>query len=159
MNNLLLARFPVDVWSELSRHAETVTLVHGDHVNEPDRPVRVAVFPLTCLLSLVTTMEDGSAVESGCIGREGMFGVPALLDAEQTPVETTAQVPGEAIRLPVSVLKEAYDQHRTVRALLNRYIHIVTVNGSQSAACNALHQIETRLCRWLLVSADGIGSG
>ena len=72
--NRLLALLPAAELDALRRHAEVVSLRHGDHVIIPDEPIRDVHFPLTCLLSLVTTMEDGATVESGTIGREGMSG-------------------------------------------------------------------------------------
>jgi CRP-like cAMP-binding protein len=137
---------------------ERVTLTHGQHVIVPDEPIRHIYFPLNCLLSLVTILEDGSSVESGTIGREGMSGVPVLLDAKTTTMPTFAQVPGDALRVRASVVKEMYDEGGALSKLLNRYIHTVIVTGSQSTACNARHKVEERLCRWLLMSSDGVGS-
>ena len=158
MENLLLTRLPEDERERLRPHMERVSLKHGDHVIVPDEPIRHVHFPAGCLLSLVTTMHDGASVESGIIGREGMSGIPVLLDAGSTPMPTFCQVPGEAVRIKADLVKEAYERSAAVRRLLNRYIHIVIVYGSTSAACNRLHGLEERLCRWLLVSSDGIGS-
>jgi CRP-like cAMP-binding protein len=81
MENRLLACLPEEELSRLSPHFERVSLTHGQHVIVPDEPIRDIYFPLNCLLSLVTILEDGASVESGTIGREGMSGVPILLDA------------------------------------------------------------------------------
>lgn len=158
MENLLLSRLPEDERERLRPHLERVNLKHGDHVIVPDEPIRHVYFPAGCLLSLVTTMQDGSAVESGVIGREGMSGIPIILDAESTPMPTFAQVPGEALRLRTEPLKESYERSAGVRRLLNRYVHMVVVNGSHAAACNRLHTLDERFCKWLLMSSDGIGS-
>ncbi len=107
---------------------------------------------------MVTVMENGSTVESGCIGREGMAGVPILLDASTTPMLTLAQIPGQAVRIKASIIKEMFDTGGSLQKLLHRYIHTVIVLGSQSTACNGLHHLEARLCRWLLMSSDGVGS-
>lgn len=158
MENLLLANLPDDTLERWRPHFERVSLEREQYTITPDEPIRDFYFPLNCLLSLVTTMEDGSGVESGTIGREGMSGIPVLLDAASTPMPTFCQVPGEAVKVPAELVKEAYEQDRAARALFNRYIHVVVVNGSQSAACNRLHKLEERFCKWLLMSADGIGS-
>jgi hypothetical protein len=84
--------------------------------------------------------------------------VPVLLDARQTTMPTFVQVSGEALRVRADVLKATYDVGGTLRTLLNQYIHTVIVVGSHSAACNRLHGLEHRFCRWLLMSSDGIGS-
>lgn len=158
MENLLLASLPEDELARLYPHMERVSLSHGDHCIVPEEPIRDVYFPLNCLLSLVTLLEDGSTVESGTIGREGMSGVPVLLDAKSTTMPTFVQIPGEALRMKSSLLKAIYDEGGALHKLLNRYIHTVIVTGSQSAACNARHGVEARLCRWLLMSSDGVGS-
>jgi CRP-like cAMP-binding protein len=156
--NRLLAKLPAAEFEALRPSFELVSLHHGEHAIVPDEPIRHVYFPLTCLLSLVTRMADGSSAESGSIGREGMSGVPVLLDARQTTMPTFTQIPGEAIRVRADVLKAAYDRGGALRDLLNRYIHTVIVVGSHSAACNALHKIVARMSRWLLMSSDGVGS-
>lgn len=158
MKNRLLAALPPEELEELRPHFERVSLAHGQNIIVPDEPVRDVYFPLNCLLSLVTTMRDGATVESGSIGREGMSGIPVLLDAGQTPMPTFVQVPGEAIKVRAEVFKRAYDESLEVRRLMNRYIHVVVVNGSHAAACNRLHRLEERFCKWLLMSCDGVGS-
>ena len=156
--NRLLALMPADELEGLRRRAEVVSLSHGHHAIVPDEPIQHVYFPLNCLLSMVTTMEDGATVESGSIGREGMSGIPVLLNAGQTTMPTFCQIPGEAARVRADVLREMYERSEGARRVLNRYVHTVVVVGSQSAACNALHRVEARMCRWLLMSSDGVGS-
>ncbi|MDX6270894.1 MAG: hypothetical protein QOD28_2117 [Acidobacteriota bacterium] len=156
--NRLLAHLPAEEFDILRPHMEQVQLSHGDRIIEPHVPVKDNYFPLNCLLSMVTMMEDGASVECGTIGREGMSGVPVLLDAAETTMPTFVQVPGEAIRIKAAVVKELYDRGGALKKILNRYMHTVIVVSSQSTACNRLHHIEARLARWLLMSSDGVGS-
>lgn len=156
--NRLLALLPAGELEQVRSQAEVVPLRHGQHVIVPDEPIEHVYFPLNCLLSMVTTMEDGATVESGTIGREGMSGIPVLLNAGQTTMPTFCQIPGEAARLRSDVLKGIYERSDEARRVLNRYVHTVVIVGSQSAACNALHRVEARTCRWLLMSSDGVGS-
>ncbi len=156
--NRLLALLPVSNLETLRRHAEVVSLRHGHHVIVPDERINEVYFPLTCLLSLVTTMEDGSTVESGTIGREGMSGIPVLLNAGQTTMPTFCQIPGDSARIRSEHVREVYERSADARRIFNGYIHTIVVVGSQSAACNALHRVDARMCRWLLMSSDGVGS-
>jgi CRP-like cAMP-binding protein len=156
--NRLLANLPAQELAHLLPHFERVSLHHGEHVIVPDEPIRHIYFPINCLLSLVTQMEDGSSAESGSIGREGMSGVPVLLDARQTPMPTFTQIPGDAIKIRADVIKAAYERGGALRDILNRYVHTVIVVGSHSTACNALHKVGSRMCKWLLMSSDGVGS-
>jgi len=155
--NRLLASLPCDELTALQPHLEQVSLSHGQVIISPEEPIPFAYFPLNALLSLVTLMEDGSTVESGSIGREGMAGLPILLDAGTTPMRTLTQIPGEAIRINAKILKEAFNKGGALQKTLHRYIHTTIVLGSQTAACNRFHHLEARLCRWLLMSSDGVG--
>ena len=157
-DNRLLARLPPEELELLRPHMEQVHLSHGDSIIEPHAPIKDCYFPLNSLLSMVTTMEDGSSVECGSIGREGMSGVPVLLDAVETTMPTFVQVAGESIRVKAAVVKEVYERGGEFRKILNRYMHTLIIVGSQSTACNRVHRIEERLARWLLMSCDGVGS-
>jgi CRP-like cAMP-binding protein len=156
--NRLLASLPSEEYKALQPYMEQVSLSHGQPIILPYEPIPFIYFPLNSLLSLVTVMEDGSTVEAGAIGREGMAGLPILLDADTTPSQTLTQIPGQAVRVKAEILKEAFDAGGTMQKILHRYIHTTIVIGSQTAACNRLHHIEARLCRWLLMSSDGVGS-
>ena len=81
MENRILAALPGEELERLRRHFERVRLARGQSVIVPEKPIRDFYFPLTCLLSLVTTMADGASVESGTIGSEGTSGILVLLDA------------------------------------------------------------------------------
>ena len=156
--NRLLSLLPAEEFGRLRDRAEVVSLRHGDHIIVPDEPIRDVHFPLTCLLSMVTTMEDGATVESGTVGREGMSGTPVFLNAAQTTMPTFCQIPGEAVKVRSEHVRELYERSAEARKLFNRYVHTVVVVGSQSSACNALHRVEVRMCRWLLMSSDGVAS-
>jgi len=156
--NRLLAHLPEAEFVLLRPHMEQVALARSQTIIEPHVPMKDIYFPLNALLSMVTVMEDGSSVECGSIGREGLSGVPVLLEAVETSMQTVVQVSGEAIRARADAVKEVYDRGGVRKRLLNRYMHTVIVVGSQSTACNRVHHIEARLARWLLMSSDGVGS-
>lgn len=156
--NRLLAKAGTDEVELLRPHLEVVALTHGQPLIVPNEPIRYMYFPINALASLVTILEDGATVEAGSVGREGMVGVPLLLDAQTTPMQTLVQIEGQSYRIDAQLVKRVYDMGKTLHALLNRYIHTLFVVASQSAACNRRHQVEARLSRWLLMSSDGIGS-
>ncbi|MBW4639443.1 MAG: Crp/Fnr family transcriptional regulator [Gloeocapsa sp. UFS-A4-WI-NPMV-4B04] len=158
MQNRLLAGLTSEELKRLHPHLEQVSLSHGQALILPDEPIEFVYFPLNSLLSLVTVMEDGSTVEASSIGCEGMAGLPILLDAGTTPMRTLTQIPGKAVRIKAKIIKQEFDRGGALQKLLYRYIHTIIVIGSQSAACNRLHHLEARLCRWLLMSSDGVGS-
>ena len=158
MQNRLLAGLTSKELQRLHPHLEQVSLSHGQEIILPDEPIEFVYFPLNSLLSLVTMMEDGSTVEARAIGCEGMAGLPILLEAGTTPMRILTQIPGEAVRIKAKILKQKFDRGGALQKLLYRYIHTIIVISSQSAACNRLHCLEARLCRWLLMSSDGVGS-
>ena len=154
--NRLLNSLSAEDREKIVPRLEPVTYKLNDILIKPGETIKHVVFPETCLASLVTVLEDGSTVEGGSVGFEGMAGIPVLLDADTTPMETLIQVPGEAFRIDASVARELYRSLPTFRAMANRYVHTIFVVASQSAACNRKHQVVDRLARWLLMSADGI---
>ncbi|OUL36517.1 Crp/Fnr family transcriptional regulator [Nostoc sp. T09] len=158
IQNRLLAKLAPDELKRLHPHLEIVSLSLGQVLILPNEPISFVYFPINSLLSAVTVMEDGSTVEAGCIGREGMAGVSILLDTNTTPMQILAQIPGQAVRVKASIIKQAFDTGGSLQKLLHRYIHTFIVLTSQSTACNRLHHIEARLSRWLLMSSDGIDS-
>lgn len=157
-DNHLLSKVAPDELEELRPHFELMSWKQHDVWIEPFEPIKWIHFPINCLGSLVTVLEDGTTVESGTIGREGMAGVPVILDAEVTPMQTVVQVAGESFRIRSETLKAVFDEGKSLHKILNRYVHAIFVIASQQAACNRKHQVEARLARWLLASADGIGS-
>jgi len=158
IRNRLLATANREEMELLEPHIERVALEVGDQLIVPDEPIRNVWFPETALASLVIVLEDGTTVESGAVGREGMVGIPVLLGTDRTPMQTVTQVGGDALRIPSDVMKAVYERNGPMRYRMNRYVNTMFIVASQSAACNRRHQVEGRLARWLLMSSDGIGS-
>lgn len=156
--NRLLALLPESERETLRPHFQLMGLELAFPLITPGQPILHAYFPTTCLASLVIMLEDGSTVESGSVGREGMTGIPVLLNADTTPMQTLVQIPGETLRIEAGILREQFERLPGLHSVLNRYIHTLFVVASQSAACNRRHGVEARLARWLLMSSDGIGS-
>lgn len=154
--NLLLAQLPEEELAAL--RPERVSLALGQSLIAPHEPITNVYFPISSLGSLVTLLEDGASVESGAVGREGMVGIPVILNATSTPMQTLVQVAGEAYRVSSEVVTAEFQKRRMLFTVLNRYVHTCFVVASQSAACNRKHSVEARLARWLLMSADGIGA-
>jgi CRP-like cAMP-binding protein len=156
--NRLLDKLPDEELEQLRPHLEKVSLSYAQPLIEPYAPIPYVYFPVNVLASLVTVLEDGATVESGSVGREGMVGVPILLDADSTPMQTLVQIPGHSLRVRSRLIKEVFDRGGALHHLLHRYIHTLFVVASQSAACNRRHVVNERLARWLLMSSDGVAS-
>ena len=155
--NRLLAALPAEEYDGLRPHLAVVHLGVGDTIYAHAAPVRHVYFPLTGAASVVVTMADGSMVEAGTVGREGLVGLAAFLDADGGPLETLAQVPGDFARLPVAALRDAAAPGSVLHRLLLRYAQALYVLAAQGAGCNRLHPIEERCARWLLLTHDRVG--
>jgi CRP-like cAMP-binding protein len=155
--NRLLSALRPDDFAWLEPHLERVTLASGQVLAEPRVPLANVYFPETAVLSLVNRMADGSAVEVGTVGSEGMAGVPAFLGAEAGESQILCQIPGAALRAPAAVITAAGDARPDLRHLLNRYTQAYLTQVAQTAACNRVHAIEQRCARWLLATHDRVG--
>lgn len=111
-------------------------------------------FPTTAILSVVTILENGQDVEACTIGHESAYGLLNALGSPTAIDRVFAQVPGSAIRLPASRLKAAAALSIAFTELVVRHAQANTAQIQQSVACNAVHSVEARLCRWLLMTQD-----
>src|SRR5260370_9668849 len=104
-------------------------------------------------------MTDGSTIEVGMIGREGMVGVPTLLGVAVSTQHIIVQIPGTALKMPAAQCKAAFDQSLAVRAPILRFIQSLLDLSAQTAACNRLHSVERRFARWLLMAHAPAANG
>jgi CRP-like cAMP-binding protein len=101
-------------------------------------------------------MESGEAIESATIGREGAVGLNASAGPRESLSRAVVQAPGHAFRVPVAAAQELWKRSQTFRELVDRNSEAVYAHTIQSVACNALHSVEARFCRWLLACRDRI---
>jgi CRP-like cAMP-binding protein len=156
--NCLLQLLPPAERDRLSAHMQRVTVKRGDVLFERDKPINAVDFPLRGMLSVVVQMEDGSAVEIGTVGNEGMAGVPLVLGAERSPAKGFYQIAGESMRMSSKAFGEELARHGPFEDLARRYSQGFLNQVGQAAACNRLHHVEHRLCRWILMSQDRVAS-
>ncbi|HUR80547.1 MAG TPA: Crp/Fnr family transcriptional regulator [Thermoanaerobaculia bacterium] len=154
--NRLLDKLPSDELEALQ--PERMSVTHAYPLILPHEPIKHVFFPINALGSLVTVLEDGSTIEAGSVGREGMVGIPVILGADSTPMQTVVQIPGDVWRVDTAIIKREFDRQLTLHGLLNRYVHTIFIVASQSTACIRRHDVSARLARWLLMSSDGIDS-
>jgi CRP-like cAMP-binding protein len=96
----------------------------------------------------------GETVEVGLIGREGFAGLPALFDQPQMSHTVLMQGAGEGLRIRSTILRDQFLKGGVLRHLVHRFIYLQLVQVTQSVLCNRAHEVEARLARWLLSSAD-----
>jgi CRP-like cAMP-binding protein len=116
----------------------------------PGEPIEYVYFPETCVTSTLQELSDGSTVEAGLMGVEGMVGIQVWLHERQTPSKTLIQVSGWTQRMDADdFIREVMETNSSLNGLVARYTHAFLVMTSQIAACNRLHEVDARLCRWL----------
>jgi CRP-like cAMP-binding protein len=157
--NLLIKTLPQSEKDRLLPFAQEVEFSLGQVLIAPDEPINHIYFPCESIVSIVQVMEDGSSVESALIGMEGLVGVPVWLGKDRSPMRAIVQVEGPALRISTKVFcAEVVKQSTPLNDLIAAYINGYLVLSSQTAACNRLHSLEQRMCRWLLTLHDRLPS-
>ena len=154
--NKLLDGLPPHQYSRLQPHLQRVPLELRQVLHEPRTAIEYAYFPRAGVASMVTLMEDGGNIEVASIGREGVIGLAALLGDETTIARFIVQMPGTALRMKAKILREETSQDTPLRRMLLLYNVAFLKQVTQSAACNGLHSLMQRCCRWLLMNRDRI---
>jgi CRP-like cAMP-binding protein len=152
--NRLLARLPPNDYKRLLPRLQRVPLELKHILYEARSPFDYAYFPSRGVISALAVMEDGRAIEVATVGNEGMVGLPLLVGAKTAANRVMVQVPGEALRMEGDVLREEASRDSALRQLLILYHSAFLVQVSQAVACNGLHSIHQRCCRWLLMTQD-----
>ena len=156
--NALLAALPEPDREGLRARLEPVSLSLKEVLYEKNAPITHIYFPLTSVFSLVITMSDGQAAEVGTVGNEGMVGMSVYFGVPTSPQRAFAQVPGEALRMRAEDFREELGRDGPLRAVLGLYNQALITQMAYSVACNRLHSIEERMCRWLLMTQDRVGA-
>jgi CRP-like cAMP-binding protein len=138
----------------LKPYLAEVVLTREDVLCAPGSDIENVWFPTTAILSVVTILADGQGVESCTIGHESAFGLLNALGAAKAIDRVIAQVPGAAIKMSASRLKSAAALSVNITELIVRHAQAHAAQVQQSVACNAVHNVEARLCRWLLMTQD-----
>jgi CRP-like cAMP-binding protein len=148
--NLLLASLPEPEIQRLQPFLEPMEMPEATVLINPDEPIEYVYFPETCVTSTLQELSDGSTVEAGLMGVEGMVGIQVWLHERQTPSKTLIQVGGRALRMDADdFIREVMETNSPLNGLVARYTHAFLIMTSQVAACNRLHEVDARLCRWL----------
>jgi CRP-like cAMP-binding protein len=156
--NLVLAQLPDAEYEPLAKFLVPVDLPLEMRLSEPNEPIEYIYFLNTGLISTDALTEKGESVEVGVIGREGFAGLPALLDQPQMSHSVMMQGVGEGLRIRSSILRDQFLKGGTLQRLVHAFAYLQLVQVSQSVLCNRMHEVDARLARWLLTSADRMES-
>ena len=156
--NIILSQLPADEYAALEKHFVSLDLPLHKQLSQPNQPIEFLYFPNTGLISTDAVTVKGEQVEVGVIGREGFSGLPALLDQPQLSHSVVMQGIGEGVRIPSAVAREVFLMGGMLLKLVHLFAYLQFVQITQSVLCNRMHEVEGRLARWLLTSADRMES-
>jgi CRP-like cAMP-binding protein len=155
--NKLLAALPAEDFERLRPHLKTIPIKVKHIFYSESQPIRDAFFPNGGMASMTTVMQDGSMVEIATVGDEGFLGINALLGDGMVGGEAMMQVPDtDAVCLPIEIFRREYERKGAFFNAVQRYSQGLLLLMMQSTGCMALHPVQERCCRWLLMTHDRI---
>jgi CRP-like cAMP-binding protein len=158
LQNHLLAGMPLAEYNRIAKHLRMQSTVVGDTLHEHGSRIDQVYFPNGGVVSITNHMRDGGLVEVATVGREGMIGVGVFLGDRSAYGRTMQQVPdGPLIALAVAPFLRAASAG-TFRKVMGQYAQAMILQTMQGTACNALHGVSQRCCRWLLQIHDRMDS-
>jgi CRP-like cAMP-binding protein len=158
IHNTILLGLPRKECEALFPKLEFVRLRTHHVLHESGDTLKSAYFCNTGLISILSVFPDGKCVEVGLVGKEGFVGLPLLAGFRTTPTRAVAQIEATAFRVDGETLMMILRQCPKLEWRLQQFSQIMAMQVTQIAACNRLHEVDERLARWLLMSADRIGS-
>jgi CRP-like cAMP-binding protein len=157
LDNTMLLSLPRDQYKSLAPHLTTQSLSQGLVVMEAGEEFDFVYFPHYGMLSLLAVLKDGKAIETATVGREGVVGAMSGLGLYKSMVRVVVQLPLGVSKISASHFRKVAAGSEAVRNMCIQYNEVLLSQARVTAACNALHAIEARFCRWLLQSADRAG--
>src|SRR5437762_8565284 len=158
IQNELLAAMPRKAYDVLVPALVPVTLAFGEVLYRPGEAITDVYFPCESMVSLLLPVENHIDIEVGLVGREGMVGASLSLGITDSPVKALVQGAGSALRLSATRFRRELAQNPALQRAVNRYVHSLMQQITQTAACNRFHVVEARLARWLLMTRDRMRS-
>lgn len=152
--NHLLAALPQAEYEVLRPHLKPVLLTLGQVLYEEGHTVARSYFVNVGIVSHVLTAQSGQHVEVGVVGWEGAVGLEAMMPSGRSLSRAVVQLDGNGLKLPAHIFQEQFQRGDHFQQNVLQYQQAMLGQRSQGALCNALHNVEERLSRWLLMSHD-----
>src|SRR4051794_21183438 len=153
-SNQLIELFSEGDAALLRPHLRRVHLEQQRVLVDSGRPIETIYFPLDAIISLVVALSSGEIIEVAMVGRDGGVCVGAALDGRISLSRAIVQLEGDALVCDAAALKNIAAQSPGMVSVLMRHEQLTYSQAQQSAACMAAHDLEARLCRWLLRARD-----
>jgi CRP-like cAMP-binding protein len=158
VSNMLLDTFSASDAASIRPLLKPVHLKSKEVLVEAGGTIKAVYFPTGALISLVVGLASGTTVEAAMVGRDGVVGAASALDGKISLSRAVVQLEGSSLMCEVGALRGTALQSNTLLSTLIRHEQTLFAQAQQSAACMAEHEVEERLCRWLLRARDLCGS-
>ena len=152
--NMLLRSLSKGDLDLLRPKLELVDLRLSETLYEMEDPIDWVYLPEVGLLSLITVMESGAALETSIVGREGGVGFVEALGSGTMYTRVIVQIPGKAYRVRAAAYRKAFDDSAAMRQAVHRQTELLQAESRQAIACHGLHDVKERFNRWLLECRD-----
>jgi CRP-like cAMP-binding protein len=152
--NLLLASLSVADRERMQPLLERVELRRDSVLFAAGDTLRHVHFPISAVVSLTSSMQDGASTEIAVVGNEGVVGVCAFMGGGRSLSSAVVQRAGSAWRLSVRDVTEASGRLGSLTPAMLRYTQVLLAQIAQTSACGRHHALEQQLCRWLLQYHD-----
>lgn len=159
VRNRLLRLMSADDFALLAPHLQPCKADKGSILFEENAPIETVWFLDSGVGSIITMSPEGLSAENGLFGREGFAPVGSIMGNDRSPHKGVIQIADECWNLPAALLTEAADKSASLRKLLLRYAQTLAIQTSYTALSNAVHQIDERLARWILMCDDRMDGG
>ena len=156
--NRVLSSLTRDLQIRLLPRMEKMSLSIRQILYAADDAISHAWFPLSGVVSLVMTLKSGETVEVATVGNEGVAGTPLLFGADRGPLKAVCQVAGQALRMRADNFRRSLDEQPEFAEIVRRYAQGMFDQVVQTTACNHVHSVQQRMCRWLLMTHDRVGA-
>jgi CRP-like cAMP-binding protein len=157
-SNAILTSLSESDAAALRPHLKATHLEQKTVLFEAGGTIRAVYFPTTAVVSLVLTLASGEMTEAAMVGRDGAVGIASALDGKVALTRAIIQLSGDAMVCDHAAFRGAALQSERLIALVMRHEQTLFAQAQQSTACMAHHEVEARLCRWLLRARDLSGS-
>ena len=152
--NRILAALPAKDYERLLPDLELVDMPLGWTMSKSGDHVNFLHFPISGIVSLMYSLEDGSSSETALVGNEGMVGISIFMGGESMPTSTEVQSAGKAYRLSRKIMKQEFSLGGQLQHLALLFTQAMIAQTSQTAVCNQHHALDQQICRWILMSLD-----
>jgi Crp-like helix-turn-helix domain len=150
--NLILRTLDPEIIERLS--LQRLQLDVAREIENPGQPIRQLIFIEDGIGSMTNTFKDGFQVEVSMFGVESVMGASALIGTHRSLNKVYMQMSGYGHSCDMVTARREFSRFGRFHDLILRYVQAQLVQASQSAGCNAHHDVAQRLSRWLLLCSD-----